>query len=189
MENFNKGYQKCIFIVGVEGCGKSTLSWYIAKKFEKPIVIVEPDIFGDRFTDVDIHEKPESIRKKGRVIYSNHEGDLFGDLLKIRNKVIVFDDFKMIGEQLTRLPDNLKTLFGRRRQMNNDIVLSLHGFKDIPARAYTHMSHLIVFKTRDSTDLLKKHIGSERYQTIEETRIRVNNKGEKNIRYFEVLSF
>lgn len=179
--------QKLIFLVGVEGSGKSTLEKKLIASAGRRTVIVEPDRFGDAFNYLPVYEEPEQIEDIGRLIYSEYEGNLFEDLLTVKNSLIVFDDFRLISQDFERLPQTLKTLFGRRRQMDNIIIVSLHGFKDIPAKAYTHISELIIFKTRDSTETLKRHIGNERYNFIEQTRLEVNWLSEKKSHVYRVI--
>jgi excinuclease UvrABC helicase subunit UvrB len=179
--------QKLIFLVGVEGAGKSTLEKKLVANINRPTIIVEPDKFGDAFNYIEVYNNLKNIENIGRVIYSDYESDLFEDLLTVRNSLIVFDDFRLISQDFERLPQSLKTLFGRRRQMDNIIIVSLHGFKDIPAKAYTHISELIIFKTRDSTETLKKHIGNERYNFIEDSRIEINRRSNKEKYAFKII--
>lgn len=179
---------KCIAIVGIEGSGKSTLSINIAKNIDKKILIIEPDKFGETFQDLEIISNIKVVKRKrkkvSRIIY--YKGIFEDIMLNIRNYTIIFDDFRMIKEYLDRLPNEIKTIIARRRHMNNDIILSLHGFNDVPARMYQHISHFIIFKTRDYPYNAKKYLSEIKYNKILMGIYRANNSPE--FHYNEFIS-
>lgn len=188
---------KLILIIGYNGTGKTTITKKLVinelKKKESHILVVTPDDI-EWNTLQEVHPRyPARIKNYAgarKIIFSKKinypdpenrtmqkEGstvDLVADYF--RNGLVVFDDCRAYFKSLTE--DSLHNLYIRRRQKMVDIIMVAHGFTEIPPKAFTFASEIILFKTMDNIskrkDVLKDFVKMQQAQQY------VNEQAIKN---------
>jgi molybdopterin-guanine dinucleotide biosynthesis protein len=175
-----------IIIVGTNGTGKTTLLHKMIKKTGRRSLIVDPDGYEWRnLPTVEISEILEVNKrlKKGKAVkIVGPEAEDIKLLDKYTKGNLVLDDCRYYTD--SRLDKDMRKLFIRRRQKEIDIFAVSHSLVDVPPGFFTYATHVIMFKTADNPDRVKKNIPnySEMMQMIK----RVNSS--KNAHYFEEFS-
>ena len=187
---------KLILIIGYNGTGKTTITKKLVlselKKNNSHILVVTPD-------DIEWHSLPEVSERfptrvtyyKGarKIIYNDkleypdqrtHElqkgntVDLIADYF--RNGLVVFDDCRSYFN--ASLESSLHNLLIRRRQKMIDIIMVAHGFTEIPPKAFTFASDIILFKTMDNIDKRKPYLKD--FEKMKQMQEYVNKQAKVN---------
>jgi len=168
-----KKLNKCIFLVGSNGSGKST---FLKKKLSK----YKSFIFVSCSNDTTILNNEIEIIyfcfENESFIFKNKKGDeikqfsnktviffepasiaevgsytLFSNLCKklcfVKNNVIVFDDLRAVINEKTS--NALKSLFVSYRQNNLHLYTVYHSLNDIHRSLIMHGSYIVLFLTKD----------------------------------------
>ena len=194
---------KLILIIGYNGTGKTTITKKLVinelKKPESHILVVTPDDI-EWQTLPEVHhkfiERVKTYTKARKIIYNDkieyiepqncqlQKGntiDLISDYF--RNGLVVFDDCRSYFN--AALESSLHNLLIRRRQKMIDIVMVAHGFTEIPPKAFTFASDIILFKTMDNIDKRKPYLKD--FEKMKQMQAFVNSEAEKNPHYHAVI--
>lgn len=188
---------KLILIIGYNGTGKTTTLKTLVlnelKKKESHILIVTPDdIEWNKIPEVH-HNYPSRIEnykgarkiifneafefadKKTRTLKKGNTVDLAADYF--RNGLLIFDDCRAYFKNAT-LDSSLHNLLIRRRQKMIDIIMVAHGFTEMPPKAFTFASEIILFKTMDNIERRKNVLKD--FIKMQQAQLYVNKQAETN---------
>ena len=178
-------------IMGGNGCGKSTFAVNLMKNAIESgaasrglMVLPTFDDWAEIIPEVsglDRHSLSfEGIKHN---VYNND--DDFKHIFKnYHNGILTLDDCR------TYVPSNfdnsyLKKILQRRRQMMVDVVLMAHGFREVPPKLFTFVTHYIIFNVTDNPAYRKADIPEEHFDNIQKIVHRVRKKAAKNAHYCE----
>ncbi|MFA5298992.1 MAG: hypothetical protein WC389_12365 [Lutibacter sp.] len=82
------------------------------------------------------------------------------------NGFLIFDDSNLFLPANIDGIDCLHSIFGRRRQMMADIILTAHSFRDYNPGFISYTSEIVLFKTSDHPELRKSNFGNDLYNTV-----------------------
>ena len=179
-----------LLIVGQKGTGKTTL----AKKLLERSVLPKKLIFdptGQEAWQSYPRINPEHLPywKKGakRLFEENTE-----EMLRLINQYIrdtfnVFDDASAYVDFIVNT--ELKALLTRNRHYNNDLVFIFHSLRLVPVRLYEYASHLILFKTNDTDQHLRKLDKVPNIEEIRRAYYEVQEKAKVNPHYCLGIEF
>lgn len=179
----NTQRQALFFIIaGTNGTGKTTLLKKLINTNGKRTLIVDPD--GYEFSDVATIDINDITRirsgKKARIVAPTNK-DL-ERLIEFTNGNLVLDDCRYYIK--SRIEESIRRLFVRRRQHSIDIFAVAHSLNEIPPTFWTFATHLILFKTKDSSDRLKQNF--PRYDDVLKQNIKEINEN-KDHHYFRII--
>ncbi len=169
---------------GINGTGKSSLMFelienYVKKTGQKALILV-PD-----FQEYDDIKELTNYNYTGirKAIFSK---ELLSDISRnFKNGVLVFDDVRFM------IPSNIENLkpfyeiLTRRRQKGIDLFFSAHGLTEIPAKLWTYIIYLTLFRTSDNIDRFKRYI--LKFEQLKNVQFKVNKLSINNIHYSETL--
>jgi hypothetical protein len=149
-----EGNSTSVLLLGTNGTGKSTRLMDLAERRIKQ---------GHRVLFIPAHEHETSFNKYppmhikevdtftgGRRIYVTNEDQFVELILKIRNLVLVCDDFRVYLPKDRTHPE-VRKLFIKRRHINVDIYMAAHGFKEVPPPFFAFMDYIFLHKTLDAS--------------------------------------
>ncbi|MFZ4800024.1 MAG: ATP-binding protein [Bacteroidia bacterium] len=187
---------KLILIIGYNGTGKTTITKKLVvselKKATSHILVVTPDdIEWNMLPEVHhkfiervktykkarkiiYNEKIEYLDPQNRALQKGNTVDLIADYF--RDGLVIFDDCRSYFN--AALESSLHNLLIRRRQKMIDIIMVAHGFTEIPPKAFTFASDIILFKTMDNIDKRKPYLKD--FEKMKAMQQYVNTEAEKN---------
>lgn len=179
----SKQRQALFFIIaGTNGTGKTTLLKKLIQQNGKRTLIIDPD--GYEFSDVATIEIGDITRikngKKARIVAPTNK-DL-ENLINFTDGNLVLDDCRYYIK--SRIEESIRRLFVRRRQHSIDIFAVAHSLNEVPPTFWTFATHLILFKTKDSSDRLKQNF--PRYEEVLKQNVKEINS-HKNHHYFRII--
>ena len=179
-------YAKIIVIVGVRGCGKTTLVRKLITENKQKTIICTPHNY--EWTDLQENglKTPSDFEFKGAQRHIINS-DTLKRLPFFSNGAIVFDDC------INFLPSNPKTADGKSfmqflidgRHKAVDFFAVAHGITQISPCFYPYISDIVMFKTTDNLTLAKSKI--QYFDELQALQNRVNERAKKNQFYCERL--
>jgi molybdopterin-guanine dinucleotide biosynthesis protein len=175
-----------IIILGTNGTGKTTLLNNLLEKINRRKLILTPDYSEWTHLQNIARKDIKSFSGTKRLIY--RENDFIGLNNKLRNAILVCDDFKNFAITKRREIEALRSLAIRRRQKMLDIFIVAHGFTEVvPSFLFTFADKIILFKTNDNPAKVKYRLND--FDKILETQKRVNRKASSEQHYFEIIEY
>jgi len=137
-------------LLGTNGTGKTTAVKNIAKASGQRVLVITPD-------DREWTEYPLTELRSGHsedFQFASIRRHIWNDkhtlkmLQYFQNGLIIFDDCRAYLRASTA--DEIRQLLIRRRQRNVHIMVSGHGFTEVPPVFFTFATDFILFFTRDN---------------------------------------
>lgn len=160
-------------VVGINGTGKTTWIEKNVVSGSQKCLIVTPDpaewkqIPEVKFEDI------RTLNGVGKIIYSNEK-----TLKKIKESffggALILDDAMSYLDEQT--PDVLQYLYIRRRQFGIDLYIVAHGLRQLPPKAFTFASWLILFNSVENFQVRKKELIPENYDKIIKAQEEISKK-------------
>lgn len=173
---------KLTIILGYNGTGKSTAVKQIVAGHNisptgKALIITPDPVEWLDVEETKLTEKSDleftGVRK---YVWNEDEKVSVKAMLRIKkyykDGLLVFDDCRSYLD--VRTPPWLKYFYIRRRQKMIDVIMVGHGFTEVPPRAFTSCSDLILFYTKDNILLRKKDLVN--FEELLSHQSRVNKK-------------
>lgn len=137
-------------LLGTNGTGKTTAVKNIAKASGQRVLVITPD---DReWTEYPLTElrsgHSEDFQFAGIRRHIWNDKHTLKMLQYFQNGLIIFDDCRAYLRASTA--DEIRQLLIRRRQRNVHIMVSGHGFTEVPPVFFTFATDFILFFTRDN---------------------------------------
>lgn len=137
-------------LLGTNGTGKTTAVKNIAKLSGQRVLVITPD---DReWTEYPLTElrsgHSEDFQFAGIRRHIWNDKHTLKMLQYFQNGLIIFDDCRAYLRASTA--DEIRQLLIRRRQRNVHIMVSGHGFTEVPPVFFTFATDFILFFTRDN---------------------------------------
>lgn len=137
-------------LLGTNGTGKTTAVKNIAKASGQRVLVITPD---DReWTEYPLTElrsgHSEDFQFAGIRRHIWNDKHTLRMLQYFQNGLIIFDDCRAYLRASTA--DEIRQLLIRRRQRNVHIMVSGHGFTEVPPVFFTFATDFILFFTRDN---------------------------------------
>lgn len=137
-------------LLGTNGTGKTTATKNIAKASGQRVLVITPD---DReWTEYPLTElrsgHSEDFQYTGIRRHIWNEKHTLKMLQYFQNGIIILDDCRAYLKATTA--DEIRQLLIRRRQRNVHIMVSGHGFTEVPPVFFTFATDFILFLTRDN---------------------------------------
>ena len=146
-----------IVIVGQKKTGKTTLAKRLMSISKLPKKLVFDPSGQEAWQDLPrIKPKMLPVWKQGtKRLFENDTHEMLHLINEyVTDTFIIFDDATAYIEAI--LSQDLKTLLTRNRHKNNDVVLIFHSLRSVPPKVFEHTSHLILFKTNDTEQHLRR---------------------------------
>lgn len=142
-----------LFVVGSIGTRKSGLISGLVET--KPAVIFSNNYPGPVAASVNCGEEIniQGGKPPGPIVFtpstSIERNEAVVDFVtaRVRNCVAVLDDIRDWSQSNTRIKAGLAVLFGRCRKNNVDIVVSMHGFEQIPGDTMSYKPAFLIKET------------------------------------------
>ena len=160
-------------VVGVNGTGKTTfLEKEVLSKYKKALVLT-PDNSEWKTLPVVRADELKFFNGIGKMIYTGPE-ILTTISRRFYGGALILDDaLAYLNEQT---PATMQYIYIRRRQFGIDIYLVAHGLRQIPPKAFSFASWLILFNTVENFSSRKKEIIPSLYDSIIESQQRIRNR-------------
>lgn len=160
--NENKRKVNLNLVVGINGTGKTTwLENEVVKKADRCLIIT-PDKSEWKHIPIISAKDVRTFKGVGKLIYES-------DTLKLVENsysggALILDDAMSYLDEVT--PDSMQYLYIRRRQKGVDIYIVAHGLKQLPPKAFTFASWLILFNSVENFSTRKNLLHPDNYNKI-----------------------
>ncbi len=143
-------------LLGIPGTGKTTLIKQIIKrtKRERIIIVTADGIQWEQYKELKLQEfnKFKGVRK----VFYNKSLFQYFDNQKLRDCILILDDFRGLKVRSTKEKDALETMILRRRHRMLEIIIAAHGFTQIkPRYILSYDPEFILYETSDSIKLVQ----------------------------------
>lgn len=144
-------------IVGQKATGKTTLAKRLLHISQLPKKLVFDPSGQEAWQDIP-RMNPEYIPawKQGtKRLWEDNTPEMLHLINKyVTDTFIIFDDATAYIDSI--INTELKTLLTRNRHKNNDVVLIFHSLRSVPPKVFELATHLILFKTNDTEQNLRR---------------------------------
>jgi len=180
-----------IMLIGTNGVGKSTYCKRIIQKYKGNCCLVSDDDAEEMFNNYVIcHDSGNVGKYKGK--FRHFVGNLtksekeaakqsWTDIYHDFSGLIFIDDGNAV---FSIRPEHLMYTYRKRRQKQCDILINCHGASEFPKSLYKYLTHVVVFKTLDSTKDLKQRMSLEAFHILNQVIEYVNEKSQQDKYYY-----
>lgn len=160
-------------VVGINGTGKTTwLEKNIVNNGKKCLIITPDPMEWKQIPEIR-YEDIRTLNGVGKIIYSDSK-----TLEKIKSNysggALILDDAMSYLDEQT--PSVLQFLYIRRRQRGVDIYIVAHGLRQIPPKAFTFASWLILFNSVENFQMRKKELLPDTFEKIIKAQTEISKK-------------
>lgn len=168
---------KLICIVGQPGAGKSYFAQNeLMSKLPNYFVY---DLYNYEYKDLP-EEEPNKY-KEGKKKYTGDDPELLlNSLRRFRNTAFIMEDATVFLDNHKKSEDFKRVIYGRRH-CNLLIVLLFHSLHRVPVWIFEQTNIVVLFKTQDSEDTIKRKFKDPRILQAFATLKRSKNKHDKII--------